>query len=595
LRHDSQLLAEILARIVNRLPYALVPVFDQIEEVFTLAKTPEEVASRDHALRMLQRVVDVRADVKLIISLRTEYYGRLLDHLRAGRRDLTGVRDDLLRDFSRSALIDTITRPTSDAPLAGGQPSPREKYGFRYADGIPEAIADGVLAMRSENQDSVLPLAQVICTQLYERKQTEHGSDGVITREDLDAIKGVEGGLKTFAEDALVRSLHLGPEDRESFKALFSKLYNRQPDGTLTTWLMPRSSLECQWDRPTPFAEMLEAAKSFRLLREDELRIEGDEPRRYVRLGHDALAKVAAAWKAELEENQRLEEERMKRLEERLKRLRQRRRLAGAAVFCLTLAGLFGWLGLEAKHEARRAGVAEENAKDEAEHARTAEKRATTAQEKAEREANHARLAEDSAKREAEHAEKAAQEAKRQERVAQITSARLALDRGLALCERDDLANGLLWMAHSLQIVPSDAPEIENVIRGNLGAWFPHLNRLRKILPHGHIVRSVSFHPGGQIVITGSEDRTARLWDVESGLLIGSALTHADPVNSVGFSHDGRSFVTGCHDGMVKLWDTATQRQLREPLHHPGPVWAVAFSPDDRFILSGCGDHRARL
>ena len=116
LRRDSQLFAEILARIADRLPYALVVVFDQIEEVFTLAKTPEEVAGRDHALRMLQRVVDVRADVKLIISLRTEYYGRLLDHLRAGRRDLTGVRDELLRDFSRSALIEAITRPTSEKP-----------------------------------------------------------------------------------------------------------------------------------------------------------------------------------------------------------------------------------------------------------------------------------------------------------------------------------------------------------------------------------------------------------------------------------------------------------------------------------------------
>ena len=64
------------------MPHALVLVFDQAEELFTLARTPEEVAGRDHALRMLQRVVDVRADVKLIISLRTEYYGRLLDHLR---------------------------------------------------------------------------------------------------------------------------------------------------------------------------------------------------------------------------------------------------------------------------------------------------------------------------------------------------------------------------------------------------------------------------------------------------------------------------------------------------------------------------------
>ena len=283
LRRDVHLLADMISRMAGRLPYALVLVLDQAEEVFTLAKTPEEVAGRDHGLRMLQRLVDVQADVKLIVALRTEYYGRLLDHLRAGRRDLTGVRDDLLRDFSRSALIEAITRPTSETPLAPGQPAPREQYGFRYAEGIPEAIADGVLALRSENQDSVLPLVQVICTQLYEREKALPGSDGVITRENLEAIKGVEGGLKAFAEDALVRSMRLGPEDREAFKGLFSQLYNRQPDGTLTTWLMPRESLQRQWDRPTPFADLLDAARSVRLLREDELRIEGGEPRRYVR------------------------------------------------------------------------------------------------------------------------------------------------------------------------------------------------------------------------------------------------------------------------------------------------------------------------
>ena len=416
LRRDVHLLADMISRMAGRLPYALVLVLDQAEEVFTLAKTPEEVAGRDHGLRMLQRLVDVQADVKLIVALRTEYYGRLLDHLRAGRRDLTGVRDDLLRDFSRSALIEAITRPTSETPLAPGQPAPREKYGFRYAEGIPEAIADGVLALRSENQDSVLPLVQVICTQLYEREKALPGSDGVITRENLEAIKGVEGGLKAFAEDALVRSMRLGPEDREAFKGLFSQLYNRQPDGTLTTWLMPRESLQRQWDRPTPFADLLDAARSVRLLREDELRIEGGEPRRFVRLGHDALAKVAAAWKAEREENQRLEEERTKRLEERRKRLRQRRRLAGVAVFFLILAGLFGWLGLEANREARLA--------------RNAEKKATTAQEKAEREAEHALAAEARAKREAENAEKSAQEAKRQERVAQVSRRRPATRKG---------------------------------------------------------------------------------------------------------------------------------------------------------------------
>src|SRR5262249_34230128 len=154
-------------------------ILDQAEEVFTLAKSDNEIDSRDHGLRILQRLVDLKADVKLIVSLRTEYYGRLLDHLRAGRRDLTGVRDHLLGDVSRPALLEAITRPTSEVPLVLGQPSPREKYGFVFAAKIPEQIVDGVLRIRRDHQDGVLPLVQVICTQLYEREKALSDPDGV--------------------------------------------------------------------------------------------------------------------------------------------------------------------------------------------------------------------------------------------------------------------------------------------------------------------------------------------------------------------------------------------------------------------------------
>ena len=65
--------------------------------------------------------------------------------------------------------------------------------------------------------------------------------------EDLEAIRGVEGGLKAFAEEALERSLRLGPSDQAAFKALFTRLYSRQVDGTLTTWLAPRDALEKSW------------------------------------------------------------------------------------------------------------------------------------------------------------------------------------------------------------------------------------------------------------------------------------------------------------------------------------------------------------
>jgi tetratricopeptide (TPR) repeat protein len=331
---DPGQLATLLERLSADLPHALVLMFDQAEELFTLVKEPDEIAARDQALRLLQRVADVRADVKVILALRTEYYGRLLDHLRAGRRDLIGVRDDLLRDLSRSALIKAITRPTSETPMAKGQPSPRERYRFHYADGIPEEIADRVLALRREHQDSVLPLVQVICTRLYDQDQA---ADRVVTQSDLEAIGGVEGGLKAFAEDALKRAMRLSLGDRDAFKAISTRLYSAQVDGTLTTWLARRADLEASWTGTRPFGEVLEAAGRVRLLREDNLRIEGEDAQAYVRLGHDALAKVAAVWKTEQEQKARLAQERARR------RQRLRRVLAGTMAVILAVA-LTGFL-----------------------------------------------------------------------------------------------------------------------------------------------------------------------------------------------------------------------------------------------------------
>ncbi len=352
LAEDANFFPTLLKQMAAKLPHALVLIIDQGEELFTLARSPTEIAVRDHTLKMLQRLVDIQADVKLIISLRTEYIGRLLDHLRAGRRDhLLGVSDDLLRDFSLEAMIAAIERPTSEEPIAEGQPSPRQKYGFRFAEGVAARIANDGLDLRSEHQDSILPLIQVICTQLYERKKSQPGSDGVITMEDLESIRGVEGGLKSFAEDSLVRSLRLDPPDRLAFKSLYTRLYSRQVDGTLTTWLAPRDSLESSWAGSKPFAEVVEAAVAARILREDHLRVEGAEPRPYIRLGHDALAKVAAAWQAELDEERRLQQERAQVEMERKKRREQIRKLLVGITAAAALAVLFGATALWARHQ----------------------------------------------------------------------------------------------------------------------------------------------------------------------------------------------------------------------------------------------------
>jgi tetratricopeptide (TPR) repeat protein len=103
-----------------------------------------------------------------------------------------------------------------------------------------------------------------------------------------------------------VGALRVDPPDRKAFKALFAQLYLRQPDGSLSTALMPVEEIRSRWRGYIPFDRMLEGAVSHRILQVNTLQIGGQDERLYVSLGHDALAKIADSWDEELRRGARL-------------------------------------------------------------------------------------------------------------------------------------------------------------------------------------------------------------------------------------------------------------------------------------------------
>ncbi len=111
-------------------------------------------------------------------------------------------------------------------------------------------------------------------------------------------------------------------------------------------------------------------------------------------------------------------------------------------------------------------------------------------------------------------------------------------------------------------------------------------------LGHWKFVVAVAFSPDGKLALSGSNDKTMRLWDVQSGRELRNFMGHG-PVYCVAFSPNGRFALSGSY--ALRLWDVETGRELRSFAGHRGGVHSAAFSPDGRLALSGSGDNTLKL
>jgi WD40 repeat protein len=129
---------------------------------------------------------------------------------------------------------------------------------------------------------------------------------------------------------------------------------------------------------------------------------------------------------------------------------------------------------------------------------------------------------------------------------------------------------------------------------------------IQTFVGHTGSVLTVAFSPDGKTILSGSADNTIKLWDISSapplsppnGGKPGSgelplkkgARTfkgHTGTVWHVAFSPDGKTALSGSADKTLKLWDLKTGRELKTLNNQAGKVFSVTFFPDGKTALSG--------
>src|SRR2546423_461098 len=99
-------------------------------------------------------------------------------------------------------------------------------------------------------------------------------------------------------------------------------------------------------------------------------------------------------------------------------------------------------------------------------------------------------------------------------------------------------------------------------------------------LKGGGVVWDVVFSLDGKRIASGSEDRTIRVWDAQTGKEQLSLKGHTDIVRSVCFSPDGKRIASASYDNIVKVWDAHTGQETITFTGHTDLVSSVCFSPD---------------
>lgn len=118
---------------------------------------------------------------------------------------------------------------------------------------------------------------------------------------------------------------------------------------------------------------------------------------------------------------------------------------------------------------------------------------------------------------------------------------------------------------------------------------------IRRLNGHTDDIAALTFSPDGQYILSGSADRTVRLWDVQTGQVIRIFQGHTNGVTGVAFNPQGTQFLTVSADNTMRLWDVVSGEVIRVFNAHTEALTDVALSRSGDMALTASIDGTARV
>jgi WD40 repeat protein len=114
---------------------------------------------------------------------------------------------------------------------------------------------------------------------------------------------------------------------------------------------------------------------------------------------------------------------------------------------------------------------------------------------------------------------------------------------------------------------------------------------------HRGSVCALAISPDGQLLASGSFDRSIKIWNLETGSLEETLNLHTNPVLTLAFSPVEHQLASGSIDDVIKIWDFVTGTVYCTGLEHYGSTvsLSVAYHPQGKAIASGGDDRRLQI
>lgn len=115
------------------------------------------------------------------------------------------------------------------------------------------------------------------------------------------------------------------------------------------------------------------------------------------------------------------------------------------------------------------------------------------------------------------------------------------------------------------------------------------------LVQHTDTVTCLTFSPNALMLVSGSADKSIKLWKAGNGRLISTINGHSDTVACLATSPDGRILASGSADCTIKLWQLGNGNLIRTFTGHSVTIFSLAFTPDGEVLVSGSGDGNIKL